>query len=123
MKTYFFQTKTTMKPYNWDKYFIDRNYISDCYIDAENLKEALKKYQEEINDSPYGITVSNNAIKNRQPMYRDTKEGTKQTGFVFTGKTEIWDRGANIAGSIQYIDLWTTIKIIENIDFEGEETA
>lgn len=112
MKTYLFNTTATMKDYNCEKWWIDSKIIGDLRIDANNLKDALKEYQNIVKDRC--IEISDNAIKNKNPMYIDNKAGeTIQTGYVITGKTEFEDRD-NYKWSKQYIDLWVKIDVIEN---------
>lgn len=111
MNTYLFKTQTTMKPYNNKHYWIDSNYIGDYYIKANNVEEALINYVEKVNNAYYGV-ISKNALKNKQPMYIDTNEGTKQVGYVITGSTDI-DKGDYTGFTKQFIDLWIDIKKIE----------
>lgn len=85
MKNYMFTTTTTMKEYNCKKWWIDGNYIGKFRVVAESLKDAINKYREFVEESAY-ITISNNAIKNKNAMYRDTPDGAVQTGYVITGK-------------------------------------
>ena len=115
MKKYLFKTTTTMKEYNNKKWWIDSNIIRDKYINAENIDEALKKYKNLVGENEY-ISISNNAIKNKNPMYVDTMDGEKQIGYVITGKTEFEDRD-NYKWSTQYIDLWIEILTIEDTEF------
>src|SRR5574344_1780779 len=96
MKKFIFKTNATMKEYNNKKWWIDRDIVrdieEDCYIE-----------------------ISNNAMKTKQAMYVDTIKGTKQIGYVITGKCDFEDRD-NYRWSSQYIDLW--VKITESIDVE-----
>lgn len=46
MKEYLFKTTATMKEYNCRKWWINSDVISDIEINAENLNQALKEYQE-----------------------------------------------------------------------------
>ena len=115
MKKYLFKTTATMKEYNNKKWWIDSNIVRDKYINAENLNEALEKYKNLVEEKDY-ITISNNAIKNKNPMYVDTVDGnTKQVGYVITAKTEFQDD--NYKWSTQYIDLWVSILTIEETEF------
>ena len=116
MKKYLFKTTATMKEYNNKKWWIDSNIIRDKYINAENINEALEKYKNLVEEKEY-IIISNNAIKNKNPMYIDTPDGeTKQVGYVITAKTDFEDRD-NYKWSTQYIDLWVTILTIEETEF------
>lgn len=74
MKTYIFKTSTTMKEYNARKWWIDRDLIPDIYINAENVKAALEKYRDIVNDKYY-CEISRNALKTKSPMYIDKDGG------------------------------------------------
>ena len=104
---YIFKTTTTMKPYNKDNWWIDSNIISEKRIEANSVKEALSIYRSEVEEKHY-ITITNNAMRNKSPMYIDTPNGEKQVGYVITGKTEFEDR-KNWKYSNQYIELWVEI--------------
>ena len=109
---YLFNTTTTMKPYNNKNWWIDGGIITPKTIEAETITEALKKYQKNVLEKHY-ISISDNAIKQKQPIYIDTVNEAIQTGFVITGKTEFEDR-ENYKWSTQYIDLWIDIQIVKN---------
>ena len=114
MNKYLFKTTTTMREYNEDKWWIDPNIVKDKYINAENLNEALKEYKDLV-ETVY-ITISDNAIKNKTPMYVDTKDGkSKQIGYVLTGKTDFQDDQGNWIS--QYIELWVEILTITETNF------
>ena len=53
MKSYQFYTSVTMKEYNREKYWIDRDYISTYKAEAETLAEALEKYAEHCKKTFY----------------------------------------------------------------------
>ena len=115
--TYEFKTTCTMKEYNNKHWWIDSGYIRPITICTENLNEALYKYRG-IVEEKYYINISKNALKNKNPMYIDLKNGeSKQIGYVITASTEFEDRTA-CKWSKQYIDLWVTIKKTEYIDFD-----
>ena len=103
---YTFDTTTTMKPYNRDKWWICGDIIRRKTIEAKNLSEALKKYQDEVTNKDY-ITISDTALKRKNPMFVDTAEGSKQVGYVITGQTDFDNNGRGWVK--QYIDLWVTI--------------
>lgn len=109
---YLFKTTTTMKEYNNKKWWIDSKIVNDLYITADNVESALKEYQNIVKNKCY-IDISNNALKNKSPMYIDTDNEPKQVGFVLTGSTEFEDRD-NYKWSKQYIDLWVNIYIVED---------
>ena len=115
--TFIFKTTTTMKEYNSRKWWIDSDIVREIRITAENIRAALGQYREIVAEKHY-ITISDNAIKNKNPMYIDTPNGEpKQIGYVITGKTDFEDRD-NYKWSAQYIDLWVTILTIIDTDFE-----
>ena len=103
---YTFHTTTTMKPYNNKKWWISDDIIRRKTIEAKNLSEALKKYQDEVMNKDY-ITISDTALKRKSPMFVDTDKGSKQVGYVITGSTDFDDNGRGWVK--QYIDLWVTI--------------
>lgn len=111
MKTYRFDTITTMKEYNDNRYWITSDIIQPLIVESENLKKALESYRKHTEETA-GITISNNAMKNKSAMYNDCADGsTVQTGYVITRKTEIYDDKRTWTS--QYIDLW--VKITEVI--------
>lgn len=115
--TFIFKTTTTMKEYNSRKWWIDSDIVREIRITAENIRAALEQYREIVAEKHY-ITISDNAIKNKNPMYIDTPNGeAKQIGYVITGKTDFEDRD-NYKWSAQYIDLWVTILTVIDTDFE-----
>ena len=116
MTNYVFKTKTTMKPYNNEKWWIDSDVIREIRIQAENLQDALMEYKEYVSEAA-GVEISNNALKNKEPMYVDISNGAKQVGYVITGKTEFEDRD-KYKCSKQYIDLWVTILTVVDTDFD-----
>lgn len=106
---YEFKTDVTMKPYNYDEYWVDRDMIENIFIEAVDLPTALKMFAVAVEER--GISISKNAIKTKQPMYKDDEDGNaKQVGYVITGKTLIADRSANVC-CYQYVDLWTEITL------------
>ena len=117
MNRYIFKTTATMKEYNSKKWWIDSGIVREIKVEAENVKQALKKYREIVMDRDY-IEISENALRCKNPMYIDTPtEGAKQVGYVITGKTEFEDR-ENYRWSTQYIDLWVTIITVIDTEFE-----
>ena len=103
---YTFDTTATMKPYNNKKWYICGDIVRRKTIEAKNLSEALKKYQDEVTNKDY-ITISDTALKRKSPMFIDTIEGAKQVGYVITGSTDFDDNGRGWVK--QYIELWVTI--------------
>lgn len=116
MKNYIIKTTATMKPHNNKKWWIDPGIVRELHINAENVRDALKQYQEVVSDKYY-IEISDNAIRNKSEMYVDTKSGgSRQIGYVITGKTEFEDHN-NRRWSTQYIDLWVEIITTMETDF------
>ena len=103
---YTFDTTTAMKPYNRDKWWICDDIIRRKTIEAKNLSEALKKYQDEVTNKDY-ITISDTALKRKSPMFVDVPGRSKQIGYVITGSTDFDNNGRGWVK--QYIDLWVTI--------------
>lgn len=119
MRKFEFKTTTTMKEYNAKNWWIAGNIIRPVIISAENLKAALIKFKEYCYKEAY-IEVSENALRTKNPMYVDLKSGgTKQVGYVITGKTEM--QRDDYSWSTQYIDLWVSIAEVSDIDFDEEE--
>ena len=117
MNNYIFKTTATMKEYNSKKWWIDSGIVREIQVEAENIKQALKKYREIVMDRNY-IEISENALRRKNPMYIDTPTGeVKQVGYVITGKTEFEDR-ENYKWSTQYIDLWVTIITVIDTEFK-----
>ena len=113
---YQFKTTATMKPYNNNKWYIDSGIVREITIEADTITAAVKEYLKEVHDRFY-IDISDNAIKTKSTMYKDTKTGEpEQEGFVITASTEFDnDRRGWVK---QFIDLWVDINIISN-PFEG----
>ena len=105
---YLFNTITTMKEYNREKWWIDSDIIKPIEIIAGTISEALNKYAEHVKNTC--IDVSKTAIKNKAGMYRDTPEGTKQIGYVMTGSMLF--QNDDYTWTKQYIDLWIQIDTI-----------
>ena len=119
MSKFIFKTTATMKEYNNKKWWIDSEIVREIQVEAENVKQALKKYQDIVMHRDY-IEISENALRCKNPMYVDTLTGeTKQVGFVITGKTEFEDR-ENYRWRAQYIDLWVTVLTVINTEFPEE---
>ena len=118
MYKYRFDTKTTMKPYNEDKYWIDARVVPPIIISAETLEDALEQWRELVEEKTYSIVqISKNALRSKEPMYRDLKSGdAEQIGYVITGATEIIEGVSR--WSKQYIDLWLEINVLTTPDFK-----
>ena len=105
-----------MKEYNNKKWYINGDIISDMRINADSVKNALEIYRERVKEKNY-IDISKNAMKNKSEMFVDLSDGgTKQVGYVITGKTE-FDKGDYTGYSTQYIDLWVTILTVVDTVF------
>lgn len=115
MKTYIFKTTTTMKEYNSKHWWIDGKIITEKVIAAENLPAALEEYRERVESEHY-ITISRNALKEKQPMYVDLKTGgEKQVGFVITGRADFEAESYRYVK--QYVDLWVEIITVTDTEF------
>lgn len=114
MTNYIFKTMTTLKEYNCNKYWIDRGYIPQITIAAENLKAAIEQFRTRCKNDYY-VSISDHAIKNKNAMYIDLKSGeSKQIGYVITGKTSFDNNGK---WTDQFIELWTEIREIRDVNF------
>lgn len=121
MKTFEFDTTCTMKEYNRKFWWIDSGYVRRITIEAENLKSAILQYRDILKEK-YFINVSDNAIKNKNPMYIDRKDNSPlQIGYVFTGQSDF--QRENGTWSSQFIDLWTAIKQVQDVDFLEVESC
>lgn len=119
MKNYRFHTVTTMKEYNCDKWWIDRDIVKDMIISADTVKEALSAYRERVEEEST-IKISDSALKRKNAMYRDRKDGTSyQCGYVITASDEYFRDDANNRWVKQYIDLWVEITEQVNVDFDA----
>lgn len=111
---YIFDTVVTMKEYNNKKWWIDSDIITRKMIEADTIAAALERFRALVEEKHY-ISISNNAMKNKSPMYIDTENGEKQTGFVITGKTDFQtDSGRWVSN---YIDLWVNISTVVDTEF------
>lgn len=117
MKTYLIKTSCTMKDYNAGRYWIDRGIIGQTRIAAETIADALEGLRDAAEE--VGITISKNALRNKEPVFVDVPEEPEpvQVGYIMTGKTEIYDRSANINGSVQFIDVWATFEEVRPVTF------
>ena len=113
---YIFKTNVTMKEYNYKNWWIDNDVIPEYCVNAESLNKALESFVKFAYDKAY-ITVSRNALRNKNKMYIDLKDGTsKQIGYVITGSTDF--QKENYSGwSKQYVDLWIEVITITETDF------
>ena len=107
-----FNTSAHMKPYNNKNWWIDSGIVRDIVIDADTVQNAVEQYREIVGNKYY-ITISNNALKNKEPMYRDSIDGEPvQCGYVITASTEF---NNDYRGWVtQYIDLWVTVSVVSN---------
>lgn len=116
MKNYRFHTVTTMKKYNCDKWWIDRDFVRDMIISADSIREALSIYRGKVDEQ--GISISNNAMKYKEPMFCDINGTAKQVGYILTAKTGFEDRHYNVHWHEEYIELWVEITEEVRIDFD-----
>ena len=111
MSTYRFDTTVTMKPYNAKKWWIDAGIVRPITVVAESMDEAIDAYAEKARQ--YGIHISKNARKEKQPMYVDKGNEPQQIGFVFTGSSDFYTEYPHRAIK-QYVEVWTTINMVVN---------
>ena len=73
-----------MKHYNSKKYWIDREVVKDMEIEADSVKQALEVWRGKCS-SLYGVDVSDNALKRKEEMWQDIKDGdrihSRQVGY------------------------------------------
>lgn len=111
---YIFETAVTMKERDEKKWWIASNIITRKTIESDTIDEALEQFRALVEEKHY-ISISNNAIKNKNPMYIDTESGEKQIGFVITGKTDFQtDSGRWVS---HYIDLWVEVLTVVDTEF------
>lgn len=111
---YIFETVVTMKEYNNKKWWIEPNIVTRKMIEADTIATALERFRALVEEE-HCISISDNAIKNKIPMYIDTENGAKQIGFVITGKTDFQtDSGRWVS---HYIDLWVNILTVVDTKF------
>jgi len=113
MKKYEIITSIGRKP-NDKNWWIDQDMIRNVYIEAATIEEAILKYKNVIEEEYY-IPISINALKNKNPIYRDLKGETVQVGFIITGKTSYFDN--NNKEIHKYIDIWLEISKISIPEF------
>lgn len=117
MRTYLFDTDATMKENDRQHWWIDSKIIPQMKIYAESVNEALEKYRQRVAEVST-MTISNNALKTKQPMYRDGKNREAvQVGWVLTAKDAYFrddERGRWVE---KYADLWVEITELVSADF------
>ena len=119
MSTYRFETTTTMKPYNNEKWYIDANMVRPIEVQADSVTEALNLWRNIVQERDY-IKISRNAMRTKNPMYQEYEAGrTEQVGYVITGRTE-FDTGNYTGYCSQYIELWVQITVVTIPNFEEE---
>lgn len=108
---YSFNTSTTLKDKDREKWWLDYDLVKTIELDASNLSEALKKYREIVNNMYY-VHISKNAMQKKEKMFMDIKpEGrSKQVGYVITGST-YFERENGVFVK-KFIDLWVEIRVI-----------
>lgn len=111
MNKYIFNTTAEIKGKNSIKYWINPDIIpTGIKIYGNNITDALETFREYVN-AKYAVTISENAIKNKQAMYVDVDGTAKQLGYVITGKTTI------VNGVMLSINLWIEIITVVDTDF------
>ena len=118
MKTYLFKTAATVKEADQGNYWIDRGFIGNIEVTAENLTDALARYAD-IVEKKYYVGVSKTAIKRKNGMFVDRLNGeTVQVGYVLTGRFELADGYKWVK---KYIDLWVKIHEVSTPDFSKKK--
>ena len=114
---YSFNTITTLKEKDREKWWLDDDLVKPIELDASNLCEALEKYREIVNDREY-VHISKNAIHKKEKMFQEIKPGgcSKQIGYVITGST--WFEREHGCFVNKFIDLWIEIRVISYPAFE-----
>ena len=116
MKTYLFKTAATVKEMDQGKYWLDRDFIGNVEVRAENLTEALASYAD-IVKKEYYVEVSKTAIKRKNGMFVDRLNGeTVQVGYVLTGRYDC-ELADGYKWVKKYIDLWVKIHEVSTPDF------
>ena len=100
---FIFKTTTRIKS---PKYWIDADIIPEFKIDTSDLNAAIKEFRN-FAEEQY-ISISDNAIKHKSPMYIDTLNGTKQIGYTFNASTDIYDDDTQ-RYTKQWLTLWVEI--------------
>lgn len=112
MAKYRFETTTTVKEYAQKKWWIDSGIVRPVTVQAASVADALKQYKQIVGDRHY-VSISNNALSSKSPMYVDYADGSvAQVGYVITGATD-FDNGYGKTVK-QYVDLWVTITEVVN---------
>ena len=106
---FLFDVSTTMKVYNNKRYWIDKNIIPNMRIEASSISDAYEEFMNRVNNKT-AVHISQNALRNPEPMYIDTQYGPIQVGVVFTGSTVLDD-------TKQYIDIWVEVLTIVDTEF------
>lgn len=87
MKTYLFSPDIIM---NTSGYWIDRDFIKSQKISSLYVNGAIESFRGICKDN--GIDISDNAVKTKQPIMVDTKDGKSvQVGFIFKASTETYN--------------------------------
>ena len=113
---YSFETTTTLKEKDWDKWWCNNDLVTRIELEANNLSEALEKYRQIVNDKTC-VQISENAIQKKEPMYRDCGVGNRsqQVGYVITGSTYFEYENGDLVK--KYIDLWVEVRIMTRPSF------
>ena len=113
---YSFKTSAALKEKDREKWWLDYDLVKPIELDASNLREALEKYMEIVNDTYY-VQISKNAIQKKEKMFQDIKPGvSKQIGYVITGSTSFEREHGGFVN--KFIDLWIEIRVVSYPAFE-----
>lgn len=114
---YSFNTSTTLKEKDREKWWLDKYLIRTIELEASNLCEALEKYRQIVNDRTE-VQISKNAMQKKGNMYIDRRFGerSKQIGYVITGSTCFQRENGDLVN--KFIDLWIEIRVVSYPAFE-----
>lgn len=107
MSSYIFATTAMPKNYNYNRFWLEEEFIKPKRIKAASVEAALLQYSMDIQNAE-GVSISKNAIKNKTPMYLDIESGSVQVGWVITASVYIENSVG--AWKKQYIDLWIQVE-------------
>lgn len=108
---YSFETTTTLKEKDRDKWWCNNDLVTRIELEANNLSEALEKYRQIVNDKTC-VQISENAMQKKENMFTDRRFGgrSNQIGYVITGSTYFERENGDLVN--KFIDLWVEIRTI-----------
>ena len=105
---------------NTEKFWFDSS-IKKLTIDFDPDKQTIHELIKEICDEQDGMELTYKG-KPQGNVYRDIKTdgkitGTEIVGYMYRGKTEIYDKDMPKA-VMAFFDVWVSIKLVEKFEFE-----